>query len=318
LSTIVEDSLFEIPENKNTAEGLRERLLLAPQDTGAMWELAILLENSGDLPGAIDLYQRALRADPYRTAFLTELGRLWRELGDIERARSWFDRALSIDPDSAEAATGLASLDAAEGLTEAYVRTLFDQYADRFDADLTGTLKYQAPGLVAALLARCGVVEGSADVLDLGCGTGLSGAALKPFARTMDGVDLSPGMVAKARGRGIYDALAVGEAEAFLAGAARSWDIVAAVDMLNYIGDLEPIFRAAAARLRPGGLFAGTVEKRVEGGQALSEKRRYRHGADHVQVALDAAGLGLLELSEAVLRQEGGVPVVGLVFAARR
>ncbi len=314
----MENDLSELPEKKNTAENLRERLLLSPQDTGAMWELAILLENSGDLPGAIDLYQRALRVEPYREAFLLALGRLWGVLGDVERARSWFTRALSIDPDSTAAAAGLASLADAEGLTPVYVRTLFDQYADRFDADLIGTLKYRAPALVAALLARLGIVEGGADILDLGCGTGLSGAALRPFARMLDGVDLSPGMVARAEARGIYAGLAVRDAAAYLAGAGKAWDVIAAVDMLNYLGDLGPIFRGVAARLTPGGLFAGTVEKREEGGQALSEKRRYRHGEDHVRAALDAAGLRLVELSEAVLRQEGGVPVVGLVFAARR
>jgi predicted TPR repeat methyltransferase len=314
----MEDSLSEIPEKQNTAEELRERLLLAPQDTGAMWELAILLENSGDLPGAIDLYQRALRVDPYRLRPLLGLGRLWSILGDGTRARSWFERALAVEPDSAEALAGLAALEAPETLTPAYIRTLFDQYAERFDADLVGTLKYQAPVLVAALLERCGVAEESADILDLGCGTGLSGGALKPFARTLDGVDLSPGMVAKARARGIYDALAVGEAKAFLTGSGKSWDVIAAVDMLNYIGDLTPIFRAAASRLRPGGLFAGTVEKLGEGATALSEKRRYRHGADHLRAALAAAEFGLAELSEAVLRQEGRAPVAGLVFAARR
>jgi len=313
----VENSLFGLPEKKNTSEDLRERLLLAPNDTGAMWELAIFLENTGDLPGAIDLYQRALRVDPYREAFLLALGRLWRVLGDVERARSWFARALSVDPDSLGAAEGLASLTDMEGLTPAYIRTLFDQYADRFDADLVGTLKYQAPGLVAALLARCGVGAG-ADLLDLGCGTGLSGLALKPFTRSLDGVDLSPGMVAKARARNIYDDLAVDEAEAFLAEGDKSWDIIAAVDMLNYIGDLTPIFRAAAGRLRPGGLLAGTVEKRAEGGQALTEKRRYRHGADRLTAAIAAAGIGLVELAEADLRQEGGAPVAGLIFTARR
>jgi predicted TPR repeat methyltransferase len=314
----MENSLTEIPEKRNDTESLRERLLLAPQDTGAMQHLAILLENSGDLPGAIDLYQRALRVDPYHVGLVLELGRLWRVLGDTERARSWFARALSIDPDCAAAGEGLASLGEGDALTPAYIRALFDQYADRFDADLLGTLKYQAPDLVAALLVRCCVAENSADLLDLGCGTGLSGLALKPFARGLDGVDLSPGMVAKARARDIYDDLAVDEAAAFLAQADKSWDVIAAVDMLNYIGELTPIFRAAAARLRPGGLLAGTVEKRIEGGQALSEKRRYRHGADHLRAAIDAAGLALIELSEADLRQEGGVPVAGLIFAARR
>lgn len=299
-------------------ERLRERLLLDPRDTGAMRALAVLLEEVHDLPGSVDLYQRALRVDPYQIEVLASLGRLWTVLGDAARARSWFERALSIDPGHAEARAGLAALEAPAALTPAYIRTLFDQYADRFDADLTGTLKYRAPALVAALLARCGIAEGSADLLDLGCGTGLSGAALKPFARRMDGVDLSPGMVAKAEARKIYDMLAVGEAETFLAGAAKSWDVIAAVDMLNYLGDLGPIFRLVSVRLTAGGLLVGTVEKRIEGGQALSEKRRYRHGEDHVRAALDGAGFALVEISESALRQEGGMPVAGLVFAARR
>jgi predicted TPR repeat methyltransferase len=314
----MEESLTETAVPLTGIERLRERLLLDPRDTDAMRSLAAILEEAHDLPGAIDLYQRALRVDPYQIDVLAGLGRLWSHLGDSARARSWFERALAIDPDHDDAQSGLAALNAPEALTSAYIRTLFDQYADRFDADLVGTLKYQAPALVAALLARCGMAEGGADLLDLGCGTGLSGAALKPFARTMDGVDLSPGMVAKAEARGIYDTLAVDDAESFLAGAVRSWDVIAGVDMLNYLGDLAPIFHGVAARLRPGGFFAGTVEKRVEGGQALSEKRRYRHGEDHVRAALAMAELTPVELSEAVLRQEGGMPVARLLFMARR
>jgi predicted TPR repeat methyltransferase len=313
----MENFVPEMPDDRTEIDRLRERLLLDPRDDGTMRALAGLLEAAGDMPGAIDLLQRALRVDPYQLNVLLSLGRLWSILGDMVRARSWFARALAIDPDCRDARAGLAALDDPETLTPAYIRTLFDQYADRFDADLVGTLKYRAPDLVAALLARHGVAERSADLLDLGCGTGLSGLALKPFARGLDGVDLSPGMVAKARPRGIYGDLAVGEAAAFLAGSATSWDVIAAVDMLNYIGDLTPIFHAAAARLRPGGLLAGTVEKRAEGGQALTEKRRYRHGADHLRAAIDAAGLELVELSEADLRQEGGAPVAGLIFAAR-
>jgi predicted TPR repeat methyltransferase len=290
-------------------------LLFDPRDDGTMRALAALLEAADDLPGAIDLYQRALRVDPYRPDVLVSLGRLWSILGDTARARSWFDRALAIDPDCAEAAAGLAALESPDTLTPAYIRTLFDQYADRFDADLVGALNYRAPDRVAELLARRDIA--GADLLDLGCGTGLSGVALKPFARSLDGVDLSPGMIAKARIRGIYDDLAVEEAGAFLNRPGKAWDVIAAVDMLNYVGDLTPIFQAAAARLHPGGLLAGTVEKRAEGGQALTEKRRYRHGADRLRAALDAAGLGLVELSESDLRQEGKLPVAGLIFAAR-
>jgi predicted TPR repeat methyltransferase len=295
---------------------LRDRLLLAPQDSAAMAELAGLLEAAGDLPGAIDLYQRALRVDPYAVDIVLRLGHAWRALGDAGRARSWFARALAIDPDCAEAGAELANA-TGDALTPAYIRTLFDQYAERFDQELTGTLGYRAPQLVAAALGRQGLADGSADILDIGCGTGLSGLALRRFARRLDGVDLSPGMIARALARSVYDAVFVGDALGHLSGDADAWDIVTAVDMLNYVGDLAGLFATAASSLRPGGLLAGTVEKGASG-VALTYKRRYAHGADHLRAALSAAGLDLLDLTEEVLRNEGGIPVPGLIFVAHR
>jgi predicted TPR repeat methyltransferase len=294
---------------------LRERLLIAPRDDAAMASLAALHERAGDLPQAIDLLQRSLRVDPYRSDALVGLGRVWAALGETGRARHWYERALAADPDCRDAVAGLAALE--EGLTEAYVRTLFDQYAGRFDAELTGTLDYRAPELVAGLLARHGHGKGPSAILDLGCGTGLSGAALRPFACSLDGVDLSPGMIAEARRRGIYDRLDTDEVLRFLTAADRRWQVVAAVDMLNYVGDLEPLLVATAGRLEPGGLVVGTVEKCAKG-IVLTQKRRYAHGVDHLERAAAAAGLEMLEISEGVLRREGGMPVTGLVFALER
>jgi len=314
----MENQLTEIGGPQSELERLREKLFMVPHDTAAMRTLATLLEEAGDLPGAIDLHQRALRVDPYHIPVLVDLGRLWNQLGDTERARSWFTRALSIDADCAEASTGLADLVSPGELTSSYIRTLFDQYAEHFDEDLTVTLKYQAPVLIAMALDRCGIGESAVDILDLGCGTGLSGLAMLRFSRTLDGVDLSPMMVGRARARGIYGDLAVAEAEQFLTVTDKSWDVITAVDMLNYVGHLTPLIRVVASRLRPGGLLAGTVERSEGEGFILTAKRRYTHSGDHLKNALSAAGLSLLETCEADLRYEAGVPVVGLVFVARR
>ncbi|HLG87939.1 MAG TPA: methyltransferase domain-containing protein [Alphaproteobacteria bacterium] len=280
----------------------------------AMLELATLIEQSGDLPQAIDLHQRALRADPYRLEALLGLGRLWAVLGEPDRARPWLARALEIEPASTEARAVLAGLDRAP--TEAYVRTLFDQYAPRFDAELIRTLNYRAPALVAELLGRHAAARNLA-ILDLGCGTGLSGMALKPFAATLDGIDLSPGMVAKAQGRNLYDLLETAEARGFLERSDRTWDVIAAVDVLNYVSDLVPLMAAAARRIGSGGLFVGTVEK-CDAGTVLTAKRRYAHGRDHLEGAAAAATLRVVEIVEGVLRTEGGAPVPGLIFAFRR
>jgi predicted TPR repeat methyltransferase len=115
----------------------------------------------------------------------------------------------------------------------------------------------------------------------------------------------------------LYDRLSVADAREFLRGDARTWDVIAALDMLNYVGDLTEIFAAAAGGLRRGGLMAGTVEK-GGAGVMLTAKRRFVHGADHLRAALAAAGLVLADLAEADLRTEGGNPVAGLIFVARR
>jgi predicted TPR repeat methyltransferase len=309
---------YDRPEDDGDIMRLRERLFLDPHDVDAMRALAEALERLGDLPGAVDLQQRALRVDPYRTDSMLDLGRLWRQLANRERATSWYARALAIDPDCEHAASELVAMAAEGGLPDAYIRTLFDQYADRFDAELTGTLNYRAPALVAAMLEDLGVPEASAEILDLGCGTGLSGVALKRFAAALDGVDLSSRMVAEARRKGFYRTLHVGEARAFLGGAAASWDIVAAVDVLNYVGDLTPLFTAARARLPPGGLMVGTVEKSADGSTRLTAKQRYVHSREALSVALSDSGLSAAEVTDGTLRTEAGAPVAGLIFAARR
>lgn len=298
-------------------ERLRDRLWLAPNDIGTIVALADAHSALGDLPAAIDLYQRALRVDPVTLEALLGLAGCWNRLGEPARARNWLDRAQALDPESEAVRSALAALQADAAPTPVFIRTLFDQYADRFDEELTGTLRYRAPEAVAALLGEAGLPEKEAAILDLGCGTGLSGVALKHFARTLDGVDLSPGMIERARARRIYDRLSVGEADAFLRETESSWDLVAAVDVLNYVGDLTGLFRSAAARLVPSGRLIGTVERAEEGqGLVLTEKRRYAHDRAHLERSAAAADLNIVVCRVEPLRTEAGKPVEGLIFLA--
>jgi predicted TPR repeat methyltransferase len=147
-----------------------------------------------------------------------------------------------------------------DALSPAYVARLFDDYAARFDAHLAGELGYRGPELIAAALERLDSRRFS-RCIDLGCGTGLAGAALRERVDTLIGVDLSPRMIARARESRLYDSLEVGDAIAFLASQpARGADLVIAADALAYIGDLGPLFSAAGCALAPGGLLAVSVE----------------------------------------------------------
>jgi len=246
-----------------------------------------------------------------------------RELGDAAGAREAATRAAEGSGEvAAQARFLLAAFGAAPAPAappEGYVRGLFDTYAPRFDEELTGRLAYRTPELLGELLAELGMArDGGREVLDLGCGTGLSGVALRPFARRLTGVDLSPRMLERAAARALYDALHEAEMLAFLAGREAAFDLIAAVDVLNYLGELSPALSAMAAALRPGGIAAFSLETGAQGGYALGEGLRYRHDAEAVSSAAQAIGFEELACDLAVLRQDRGEPVRGALLVLRK
>jgi len=244
----------------------------------------------------------------------------WLALGEGEKVRAAIDRLATLDPAHPRLAALTAAHAALSGdrLTAAFVRGLFDGYADRFDDDLMGRLAYAAPAMIAeAVAAVVGPPQGDRDVIDLGCGTGLSGVALRPFARHLAGVDLSPRMLARASARGLYDRLDVGDLADALAASEGRWDLCVAADVLVYVGALDATMVAVAKALRPSGLFAFTVERGLDADVELGPARRFRHGEAHVRQTASAAGLAVVSLEPCVPRLDRGDPVDGLVAVLR-
>lgn len=91
-----------------------------------------------------------------------------------------------------------------EARTTDETRDLYDRWAETYDTELIEENDYAQPRRCASMLTRF-LANRDAEILDVGCGTGLSGAALLDAGyRTVDGCDFSPGMLAKARGAGLY------------------------------------------------------------------------------------------------------------------
>ncbi len=243
--------------------------------------------------------------------------------GATDAAQTLLRDWLSLVPDDPVAQhflTAWFSPETPPRAADAYVVHLFDQYADRFDEDLR-ELEYRAPALIAeAVAVVLGTPAQTLEILDAGCGTGLCGPLLRPYARQLIGVDLSPGMVEKARERGDYDELTVAELTAFLSERPASYDLIASADTLVYFGDLEPVLTAAATALRPGGWLAFTVEQAEDDatpvGFRLNRSGRYSHTAQYVQQSLAQAGLTLAAFNLVTLRMEQGQPVAGLLAVA--
>jgi predicted TPR repeat methyltransferase len=281
----------------------------------------------GDFAGAADILGQTLEMAPaFATAWFA-LGAIRDRLGDRAGAVAAFEKARDADPDDYHGArlqlARLGSGEAAPEMSEAYVRRLFDQYASHYDTALTERLAYRGPALLrAAIKQTIGAMDRPmlfSSILDLGCGTGLAGAAFRATAERLVGVDLSPAMIAQAEGKGIYDRLATADLYDFLvaeAGSGAKYDLVIATDVFVYVSDLTPIVAATARVLAPGGVFAFTVETHSGDGVQLLPTLRYAHGEPYVRGTLTAASLTSASVSKASVRSEKGVPVDSLVVVA--
>ena len=129
------------------------------------------------------------------------------------------------------------------------------------------------------------------------------------MARRLDGIDLSPLMIERAKGRSIYRELSVADIESFLENSRRKYDLLIAADTLVYFGDLSRLFRAARAKLKPEGNFLFTAEKQGEDRFALGPRRRYRHSDDYLRASAESAGLACIGMLDCSPRSDAGEPV---------
>ncbi|WP_275782979.1 methyltransferase domain-containing protein [Pararhizobium gei] len=246
--------------------------------------------------------------------------------GDVDAAVKAYAEVLAIDPeDHGGAAVRIASLghgETPDKAPDAYVTTLFDQHAGVFEDVLVEQLNYHVPMMVRQRLQalKLGPFE---RVLDLGCGTGLTGGALRDMATDLTGIDLSENMVEIAHEKDIYDTLYVAEVVDFLEDNDDApFDLITATDVLPYLGGLEALFFGAAENMNPGGLLVFSSETLPDETFAgrnfmVGPHQRFAHHEAYVRQRLDAIDFDVVELTEITVRMEDGAPIAGHLVIAR-
>ena len=247
--------------------------------------------------------------------------------GDFESAAKAYEKVLAIDPeDHGGAAVRIASMGLGETppkAPDAYVETLFDQHAGAFESILVDQLEYCVPLLVRERIQalKLGPFR---KLLDLGCGTGLTGGALRDHCAEMVGLDLSENMVEIAHEKDLYETLYVAEAADFLEDNEDGpFDIVTATDVLPYVGFLEELFFGVADNLEDGGVFffsSETLPDAVLDGRdfMVGPHQRFAHAEGYVRKTLAAAGFDIVEMGNITVRLEDGKPISGHLVVARK
>jgi predicted TPR repeat methyltransferase len=295
---------------------------LAPDLAIAWYNFGICFRRMQRPQEAVNALYKAVQLDSHHTLAHEALARLLYLLSRSPEALEIYQRWLENEPDNPIPLHMIAAISgkaAPSRAADGYVRLVFDHFADTFDRALA-ELGYRAPQLLAdALVKRIGPAL-KLDVLDAGCGTGLCGPLLRPVAQRLVGVDLSDGMVSKARLRGLYDELVVQELCEFMRSRPGAFDVVLSADTLCYFGALGEAMAAARQGLRKGGIVAFTLESLQEEksgvGFRLEPHGRYSHAEWYVRDVLAAAGFGDVIIGADTLRTEGGREVAGHIVTA--
>jgi predicted TPR repeat methyltransferase len=351
--------IFQATGNAGAAiDAYRKAIAIDPGHANAHSNLGVVLRATGDPAAAEAAYRTAIRLNPEHIDAYTNLGILLDGLKRTEEAAACYCKVITLRPKHREARKLLALAHCtlgeigeavkilAEWLEEepadpialhlmsactgrdvpprasnGFIERTFDSFAATFEAKLE-RLSYRAPALVAAILEASDLEPAKRlAVLDAGCGTGLCGPLVAPYARRLVGVDLSSGMLARAKEKAVYDELTQAELTTYLRDNHGAFDLIVSADALVYFGDLAMVFAAAARALRPKGLFIFTLEHAVAAEPDVEYRLelhgRYSHTRDYVEQLLARLGLQP-EIHLAALRMEAGAPVPGLVIRAAK
>jgi predicted TPR repeat methyltransferase len=275
----------------------------------------------GDHHGAADLLRQVIEIVPGWVPAWIALARARMALGEQAGAEAALRQATALNPDDCHGTQlhiALLRNVSPAAMSSAYVRRLFDQYADHFETHLCNRLAYRGPTVLRRAYDAVGP-RPSSHAIDLGCGTGLVARAFADLCDIIDGVDLSPEMIRKAGQTGLYRRLEIAEMVEFMRSqAAAGTDLVLAGDTLVYVGELTPVFDAVARLLRRHGRFVFNVQAQPSGTFLLCQELRYAHSADYLTRTATAAQLSLRHCETAALRKERGRDVACFTLVLER
>ena len=271
---------------------------------------------TGQIDDAINAFKRVTAIKPDYAKAHNNMGNVLKDQGKLEEAIEAYKKALSLKPDYADVSYLLSSLTGKtpKSAPREYVENLFDKYAYKFDQSLVVELSYDIPKVIAQLAVEKHGSGSLGSILDLGCGTGLTGEKIRPHCTNLEGIDLSKKMLEIAKSRNVYDKLKHVDIVGYLSNAELDFDYFIATDVFVYIGDLSEVFRLIKVRNKKPGKLVFSTEHTDEKGFHLEKSGRYSHSRSYIEELCKEFNFSISSFSETNLRKEKGDFLIGGLY----
>ena len=268
---------------------------------------------TGQIDQAINAFKRVTAIEPDYAAAYNKMGNVLKNQGKLEEAIEAYKKALSLKPAYAEASHMLSALTGktTKSAPREYVENLFDKYAYKFDQSLVVKLSYDIPKIITQLAVEKHGSSSLGSILDLGCGTGLTGEKVRPHCTNLEGIDLSKKMLEIAKSRNVYNKLEHIDIVGYLSSAELDFDYFIATDVFIYVGDLSEVFRLIKARNKKPGKLIFSTEHANEKGFHLEKSGRYSHSMSYIEELCTEFKFSISHFSETNLRKEKGSFLIG-------
>lgn len=319
---------YQQHNNLEAAEKHLQKSLLSDNinKANAEYNYGVLEQKRLNYQAALDHYVRCLTINPEHFAACYNSASIYHRLKNIDTAVNFYKKALIIKPNDRSCLYLLASLtnNRDQNITQApleYVENLFDSYAEKFDHELTNNLEYLTPQYLYTLVVEYVSSINKLNILDLGCGTGLSGQLFQELAHTLTGVDISAKMLEQAHSKNIYHNLIKSDINLYLQSRLKQinhlYDLIIMADVLVYYGELNKVMLDVKNNLSPHGYVVFSIELDTESNVSqnykLQDNGRFVHSTAYIEQLMRESSLKIIATQELKLRKQNNSYVPGAI-----
>ena len=155
-------------------------------------------------------------------------------------------------------------------------------------------------------------------ILDLGCGSGSLANTLRPYARTLIGVDLSPDMLFKAEKICLYDSLYKKDINHYLEDILNHYDTVVAAAVLIHFFELENIFSLVKNSLKIDGKFVFSIFEGTQKYKDLNSFLMYSHSSEYITAVAHRQNWKIIYRQKGIHEYHKGIPIPAIIYVLEK